>query len=57
MPCIADKYAAQTSTEHERRAQARRPAADDDRVKDPPAGRARRVGCDHNRDLKSSTSA
>ena len=57
MPCIADKYAAQTSTEHERRAQPRRPAADDDGVKDFRVGMAGRLGCGHNGDLKSSATA
>jgi hypothetical protein len=57
MPCIADKHAAQTSTEHERRAQTRRPAADDDCVEDFRVGRAGRLGCDHNGDLKSSATA
>ena len=57
MPCIADKHAAQTSAEHERRAQTRRSAADDDGVEDFRVGRAGRLGCDHNGDLKSSTTA
>src|SRR6478672_2018707 len=52
MPCIADKHAAQTSTEHERRAQPRRPAADDDGVKNFRVGKARRLGCDHNGNSK-----
>jgi len=57
MPRIADKDAAQTSTEHERRAQTRRPAADDDSVEDYRVGREGRLGCDHNSDLKSSATA
>jgi hypothetical protein len=57
MPCIADKHAAQTSTEYQRRAQARRPAADDDGVEDLRIERARGVGCNHNGDLKSSATA
>ena len=57
MPCIADKHAAQTSTEHERRAHTRRPAADDDGVEDFRVGRAGRLGCDHNGDLKRSATA
>jgi hypothetical protein len=57
MPCIADKHAAQTSAEHECRAQSSRSASDDDGVEDLRVGRARRVGCDHNGDLKSSTTA
>src|SRR6476660_4614843 len=48
MPGIAYKHTAQTSTEHERRAQPRWPPADDDRVKNFRVGRARRLGCDHN---------
>ena len=35
----------------------RRAAADDDGVEDLRVGRARQVGCDHNGDLKSSTTA
>ena len=54
MPGITYKHAAQTSTEHERRAQTSRPAADDDGVEDFCVGRAGRLGCDHNGDLKSS---
>jgi hypothetical protein len=57
MPRIADKHAAQTSTEDQCRAQARRAAADDDGVKDFRVGRAGRLGCGHNRDLKSSATA
>jgi hypothetical protein len=57
MPGIAYKHTAQTSTEHERRAQPRRPAADDDRVKNFRVGRAGRLGCDHSGDLKSSATA
>ena len=57
MPGIAYKHTAQTSTEHERRAQTRRPAADDDGVEDFRVGRAGRLGCDHNGDLKSSATA
>ena len=52
MPCIADKHAPQTSTEHERRAQPRRPTADDDGVKNFRVGKARRLGCDHNGNSK-----
>jgi hypothetical protein len=57
MPCIADKDAAQTSAEHGRRAQSGRSASDDDGVEDLRVGRARRVGCDHYGDLKSSATA
>ena len=57
MSCIADKHAAQTSTEHERRAQTRRPTADDDGVEDLRVKRAGRLGCDHNGDLESSATA
>ena len=57
MPCIADKDAAQTATEHERRAQTRRPATDDDGVENFRVGRGGRLGCDHNSDLKSSATA
>jgi len=57
MPCIAYKHTAQTSTEHERRAQPRRPAADDDRVKNFRVRRAGWLGCDHSADLKSSATA
>ena len=47
----------QDAPSHERRAQSRRPAADDDGVEDFRVGRAGRVGCDHNGDLKSSATA
>jgi hypothetical protein len=57
MPCIADKHSAQTSTEHERRAQPCRPAADDDGVKNFRVGKARRLRCDHSVNLKSSATA
>jgi hypothetical protein len=57
MPCIADKDAAQTSTEHERRAQPRGPAADDDGVKNFCVRSAGRLGCDHNGNLESSATA
>ena len=57
MPCIADKDAAQTWTEHERRAQTRRPATDDDGVGISVLGRGGHLGCNHNSDLKSSTTA
>ena len=57
MPCIADKDAAQTSTEHECRAQTRRPATDDDNVEDLRVGRRARLWCDHNSDLKRSATA
>jgi hypothetical protein len=43
--------------EHECRAQSSRSASDDDGVENLRVGRARRVGCDHNGDLKSSTTA
>jgi len=39
------------------RAQTRRPAADDDGVEDFRVERAKRLGCDHNGDLKSSATA
>src|SRR5512132_1128595 len=52
MPRIADKHAAQTSTEHERRAQARRSASDNDGVKNFRVGKARRLGRDHNGNSK-----
>jgi hypothetical protein len=57
MPGIAYKHTAQTSAEHECRAQTRRPAADDDGVEDFRVGRAGRLRCDHNGDLKSSATA
>ena len=57
MSCIAHKHAAETSTEHERRAQTRRPATDDDNVEDFRVGRGARLWCDHNSDLKSSAAA
>jgi hypothetical protein len=57
MPGIAYKHTAQTSAEHERRAQTRRPAADDDGVEDFRVGRSGRLRCDHNGDLKSSATA
>jgi len=57
MPGIAHKHTAQTSTEHERRAHTRRPAADDDGVEDFRVGRAGWLGCGHNGDLKSSATA
>jgi hypothetical protein len=57
MPCITDKDAAQTSTEHEGRAQPRWPATDDDGVENFRVGREGRLGCDHNSDLKSSATA
>jgi hypothetical protein len=57
MPRITDKHAAQTSTEDQCRAQARRAAADHDGVKDFRVGRAGWLGCGHNGDLKSSATA
>jgi hypothetical protein len=57
MPRIADKHAAQTSTEYQRRAQASRSAADDDGVENFRVGKAGRLGWDHNGDLKSSATA
>src|SRR4029077_13196458 len=57
MPCIAHKDAAQTSTEHERRAQTRWPATDHDGVENFRVGKARRMRCYHNSDLKSSATA
>ena len=57
MPGITYKHAAQTSPEHERGAQTCRSAANDDGVEDFCVGRAGRLGCDHNGDLKSSATA
>jgi hypothetical protein len=57
MSCIAHKHAAQTSTEHQRRAQTCRAATDDDGVENFRVGRGGRLGCDHNSDLKGSATA
>jgi hypothetical protein len=57
MSCIAHKHTAQTSAEHECRAQTSRPAADDNGVENFCVRRGGRLGCDHKGDLKSSATA